>query len=397
MRSAFRNLGMRKDQFFLLVMKARSPFDRQMYYFVDKRLPFGASISCAHFQNFSDAIAHIMKVRTRRNLVNYLDNFLFAAFLKAMCDKQIRQFLDLCAEINFPVSLEKTHWGGPVMVFLGLLIDAVRRVVCVPPEKIEKALESIQFMMNSRNYKVTFKQVQQLCGLLNFIGRAIVPGRTFTRRLYIITGSRHGAKKLLPHHHIRLTKENRLDLELWMHFLRHPSAYCRPFMDFLKEWSADEISFYTHSSRNKLLGCGGICGSNWFYTQWDKQFIEQAEPSIAYLELYALTAGFLLYGHQFANQRIKVHCDNQSVVDMVNISSSSCKNCMVLIRIIVLHSMINNVRIKAVYVRSKQNGIADALSRLQMTSFRELTKNMEMKKCCDCIPEQLCPMRKLWL
>ena len=101
LRSVFGNLGMRKDQFFLLVMKARSPFDGKMYYFVDKCLPFDASISCAHFQNFSDAVAHVMRCRTKRDLVNYLDDFLFTALLKYLCDAQIQQFLDLCAEINF--------------------------------------------------------------------------------------------------------------------------------------------------------------------------------------------------------------------------------------------------------------------------------------------------------
>ena len=49
MRSAFRNLGMKKSQFSLLVMKAKSPLDGKIYFFIDKCLPFGASISCAHF------------------------------------------------------------------------------------------------------------------------------------------------------------------------------------------------------------------------------------------------------------------------------------------------------------------------------------------------------------
>ena len=50
MKSAFRNLGLRPSQFCLMVIKAVSPFDGQTYYFVDKCLPFGASVSCSHFQ-----------------------------------------------------------------------------------------------------------------------------------------------------------------------------------------------------------------------------------------------------------------------------------------------------------------------------------------------------------
>ena len=50
MRSAFRNLSMRKSQWRFLIMMARSPIDGKIYYFVDKCMPFGASISCSHFQ-----------------------------------------------------------------------------------------------------------------------------------------------------------------------------------------------------------------------------------------------------------------------------------------------------------------------------------------------------------
>ena len=58
MKSAFRNLGMSKKDWKWLILMAKSPIDGKIYYFVDKCLPFGASISCSHFQRFSDAIAH---------------------------------------------------------------------------------------------------------------------------------------------------------------------------------------------------------------------------------------------------------------------------------------------------------------------------------------------------
>ena len=49
-KSAFRNLCIRKQDFWLMVMKAKSPKDGKYYYFFDKALAFGASISCSHFQ-----------------------------------------------------------------------------------------------------------------------------------------------------------------------------------------------------------------------------------------------------------------------------------------------------------------------------------------------------------
>ena len=80
--SAFHNLGILRSQWNLLVLVAKYPVDNKWYYFVDKCLPFGASISCAHFQRVSDAITHL--VRWRLSLpkeipINYLDDFLFTA------------------------------------------------------------------------------------------------------------------------------------------------------------------------------------------------------------------------------------------------------------------------------------------------------------------------------
>ena len=126
MKSAFRNLCMRVKDFAWLLMKARNPENGKWYYFIDKCLPFGGSISCSHFQRFSNAIAFIMKTRNGKKPINYLDDYLFAALRKILCDRFIKNFLDLCDLIGFPVALEKTEWGSTVVIFLGLLIDTAK-------------------------------------------------------------------------------------------------------------------------------------------------------------------------------------------------------------------------------------------------------------------------------
>ena len=92
MSSAFRHVPMAKDQWWLLVMKAYHPVTSKIQYFVDKCLPFGSSISCAIFQRISDAIAWIVAYKTKKLNVNYLDDYLFAAALKRLCDAQIQVF-----------------------------------------------------------------------------------------------------------------------------------------------------------------------------------------------------------------------------------------------------------------------------------------------------------------
>ena len=203
--------------------------------------------------------------------------------------------------------------------------------------------------------------------------------------------------QLKQHHHVQLSVENIKDLKVWLKFIQHPSIFCRSFMDFTKIWTAEDIKFYTDSSKNATLGCGGWCDDQFFYQQWDEYFIKMNDPSIVYLELYAVAIGVLLWINKFRNKRIIIKCDNQAVVQMLNNTSSSCKNCMVLIRAILLQCMYHNVRLFATYVETHKNEIADSLSRLQFDRFNRLTRNMRMKSSPETIPTELWPMEKLWM
>ena len=370
MKSAFHVLGIRIKDFKYLVMMAKSPIDGKVYFFIDKCFPFGASISCAHFQAVSDAIAHIVQFKTVKILINYLDDFLFIAFLQDECNRQLIVFLDVCSTINFPVAMEKTFWASTKLTFLGMLLDAERGIVCLPLEKIQRATETIQTILNKGSKKITLLELQKICGLLNFFCRCIVPGRAFTRRLYL-----HTAGVLKPHHHIRITQDMHLDLSTWLTFLKHPSIFCREFADFSGYATANQISFYTDAVKNEILGFGGICGTSWMMKQWDSQFIREKDPSIEYLELYAVTAGVLAWIHRFKNSQIVLFCDNQSAVPMINNMSSNCKNCMVLIRMIILQGLIHNTHIYAQHVKGSSNTLSDLLSRQKLHRFRELTGN----------------------
>ena len=63
---------------------------------------------------------------------------------------------------------------------------------------------------------------------------------------------------------------------------------------------------------------------------------------------------------------------------MVNKTTSSCKNWMVLIRILVLKSLMGNVRVFAKYIKSKENIVSDLLSCIQITKFKALRTDWDM-------------------
>ena len=97
--SAFRVLPLKVGCFCWLILKAEDPRSGRIMYFVEKCLPFGASISCSHYQRFSNALKYIMMVKTGgpgKDITNYLDDFLFIALTRLLCDGMIKEFIKLC-------------------------------------------------------------------------------------------------------------------------------------------------------------------------------------------------------------------------------------------------------------------------------------------------------------
>ena len=121
-------------------------------------------------------------------------------------------------------------------------------------------------------------------------------------------------------------------------------------------------------------------------------------PSIEYLELFGVTAAVIAWIHRFRNQRVILFCDNKSVVDMINVTSTSCKNCTVLIRIIVLKGLMENVRVFARHVEGAKNVLADSLSRNKLALFWEKCeeKGKLMDKEPTPVPEAIWPPEKIW-
>ena len=392
---AFRVLPMKIACFCWLVLMAEDPRDGKMKYFVDKCLPFGSSISCAHYQRFSNSLKHLIQYKTKcKRITNYLDDFLFAAITRLLCNYVIGEFVALCEKLRIPVAYEKTEWGCTLIVFLGILLDGERMLLSLPIEKQEKALRLLNDITGKK--RITVKNLQILTGYLNFLTKAIPAGRTFTRRMYAkFTGL---DKKLKSYHHVKIDSEFKFDCDIWRVFLSNykERAVCRPMIDMSKIIDSVELDFYSDASAGEFLGFGAIYEHRWLFGQWEKGFIKQKpSPSIEFLELYALAAAVLTWGNQIQNKRITIFCDNMGVVGMINSSTSSCKNCMFLLRLLILDNLIHNRKISAKYVRSQDNKKSDALSRLQLDKFWQLSDQFT-DKCPTPVSALIWPPSSVW-
>ena len=155
--------------------------------------------------------------------------------------------------------------------------------------------------------------------------------------MYAKYGGNHlltkSGKLLKQHHHVSLDQEFRNDCKVWYTFLMHQNTVNRLFIDLDKWVSVNTLRFYTDAS----FGC--VFGNSWTFGQWEQGFIREKDPSIAYLELYALCMGIMVWANKLVNTRIVIFCDNQSVISMVNEMTSKCKNCMYLLHMLTLNNM----------------------------------------------------------
>ena len=234
------------------------------------------------------------------------------------------------------------------------------------------------------------KELQILCGYLNFLNKAIYPGRVFTRRMYAkyanvvdyrmsesSTDSQHHIEywKLKQYHHVRLDREFKADCKVWLEFLNNENLHrviSRPMIDTMAFKSAEITNFTSDASAAKLLGFGCVLDNNWCYGAWGQTFIEEDKPSIEFLELYALCIGILTWQELLQNRRIIIFCDNTAVVQMVNNLTSSCQHSMYLLRILVLNGLLYNRRVYVRYIDTKSNYLSDSLSRMRIDKFKSL-------------------------
>ena len=398
LKSAFRILGLCKKSFKWLIMRATDPATNITYFFADKALPFGSSISCSLFQKFSDSLRHLIEYRTGARLLvtNYLDDFLFIGESEQHSNWLVSEFLTLCEDISCPVSLDKTEWASTKIIFLGILLDGINHCLCVPMDKRYKAIHQIHWLLSKS--KATIREIQSITGLLNFLSKAVIPGRTFSRMMYtkLKTVDKNG-RKLKHFHHVKLSEEFKMDCNMWLTFLNRndTKVFCRPFVDLNRFVTSKEIHFYTDASGKIGYGCS--FKESWCHGKWSREFILNEKPSIRYLEMYALCAAIVTWAHKLTNTRVRIFCDNKGVCDAINDLSSGCKNCMILIRILVLNNMIFN-RVFVKYVESKKNDLADALSRDKITEFKRLArKKFKINKLPDLVPSFMNPVEKIWV
>jgi len=352
-QEAFRIIPMSPDVYHLLGFKFNG------YFYYDKCLPMGLSISCALFEKLSCALTWVAQNKFSTTPISHiLDDFIFISHSQSTCFQSLHSFIGMCTSLGIPIKHSKTVSPTQVIEAHGLLLDSTKQQISLPADKLQDCKS--QLTLFSQKKKSTLKELQSLIGTLQFACRAIKPGRPFIRRLINLTC---GVNQ--PFHRIRLNGEAKADILCWLNFLQ---AHNGTTLFLEKDWlSSRSINLYTDAAGSK--GFAAVYGPSWVAGPFPDTW---AALHITIKELYPIVLSLALWGHTLSNRRVRFHTDNQACVHIINSQTSKDKLIMRLVRSLVTTSLKYNILFRAEHVPGRHNIIPDLLSRFQFQKARQM-------------------------
>lgn len=345
LKAAFRHIPVASEDHWLLI------FEWNGKYYMDIFLPFGLRTAPFIFNMFSEALNWILQRKYSWTLTHYLDDFL--AFFPAGTDlsNPSTNFKKICDTLGFGIADKNEE--GCIVSYLGLEIDTIKMEARLPNHKKIRALREVNEILNKKG--VTKKELQALLGFLTFCTRVFPLGRPFLRHIFNMLNAARPGKQ-------RLTLAAKRDLKWWNTFLPIWSGVAA--IDPPRE----TVTIATDASGKK--GIGGI----WFAEKkiFSTRIARKYRPlHINWKEMYAILYAFAAWGEQWKGNSVVVLCDNEAVVSGINKRTIRGKAIEPL-QDIFLFAASYDIAVRAVWIPSKDNAIADALSRFDIKRLTNL-------------------------
>jgi hypothetical protein len=348
LKSAFRHIPVSPCDYWLLLFEWNGQF------FVDIFLPFGLRTAPRIFNLFAEALHWVFETLFEWNVTHYLDDFLFVFPPNADVNLVSNQFDSVLTEFGLTKAIEKDSEGS-VVVHLGFEFDTQNMQVRLPSNKKQRAIDAVDTLLSSRT--VTYTMLETTLGFLSHCCQVVPLGRPFLRNLFsqLCRKSSHRHTRQL-----RLTSNSRHDLRWWRQFLLSWSTIS------LIQLSRTCFDVATDASGTK--GIGGV---------YNRLIFSERIPSrhnskeIVWKEMFAVLHAFLLWHEAWRNGKVRLACDNTSVVDAINKRSIRGPAIIPLQRIFLI-AAVYDIEILPFWIPSGENVVADAASRQDYKKLADL-------------------------
>ena len=350
-KSAYRIVPVHPEDSLLLGMK----WQDQIY--VDTTLPFGLRSAPKIFNAVADGLAWVLQSEGVRLILHYLDDFLVLGLPDTdECAQALATTLRICDELGVPIAAEKVEGPTTCLSFLGIEMDTASWQLRLPQEKLLRTRTRVAAWRSKRS--CTKRDLLSLIGLLQHACRVVRSGRSFLRRMINLSTVAQE-----PHHHIRLNKGFRSDLEWWA--------------TFLPRWNGVGVigrnirvspRLVITSDASGTWGCGAFTSAgDWFQLPWAGAW---GSVHITCKELLPIVLVCAVWGRAVQGNTVKCRTDNAAVVSIVNTGRSKDELAMHLMRCLAFFTAHFQLIVRAEHLPSVENSAADALSRDRLSHFR---------------------------
>ena len=311
--------------------------------FVDTRLAMGLRSSAYCCQAVTEMVAKI--AGKQGHVLVYLDDFGGAE----LADKAFSTFEhlgSLLEHFGLEEAPEKAVAPSTKMDWLGISFDTEEWTMALKPGKLEELLDWLPQLLNRKRVRKAF--LQRILGNLVWASAVVRAGVIFFNRLLALL-----RKLKRPHHSIYFSEEAKKDVVWWLETLRHskgkspiPPAVWTPLVSFSTDASLDGFGM--------VWGSRALAGT--FTSEFD-------DLDISKKEMLAVMVAIKHWFADLAGLRVKIFIDNQACVSLINYGITRSPFLASCLREIQFFLANFNIEIKAEYIPSKENFLADLCSR----------------------------------
>jgi hypothetical protein len=313
--------------------------------YIDRTIAMGLRTGAMICQRLTTAVVFILE-KLGFDVCNYIDD-LAGAEEEDKASEAFDALGLVLHEAGLEEGPEKACSPADVMDFLGIQIDSKNMEARVPYRKLQEVLQELEVW--SRRKSASKRQVQSLIGKLQFVARCIQPGRIFISRMLVVL---KGLKK--QHHFTKVSAEFRKDIDWWRRFME---VFNGVSIIPEEDWSEPDHIFASDAC---LEGGGAICGSQFCHFVFPADF---KTWHISALELLTIVVAAKLWGHLWKGLRIRVLCDNEASVSVVNTGRSKDPLMLACVRELAYVVATRQFQLRSVHIPGVDNRIPDELSR----------------------------------
>ena len=341
---------------------------------IDAALPFGLRSAPLIFTALADALQWAIQQRGVPYIAHYLDDFITIGPPNSdQCALNQQIIMATCKELGVPLAAHKSVGPTTCLTFLGIEIDTLAMELRLPRDKLNRLKD---LLAEWQFKKVCSREMlESLLGHLNHASSVVRPGRSFIGRLIsLLTDAKRKHRDI-----IRINSEARSDIRWWTTFVESWNG-----ISILRDESLTQPVHEIWSDASGSWGAGAFWGSEWLQLQWPPAI----QPyQIAIKELIPITLACALWGSNWKGTRVRVNCDNEAVVAVLNSGYSRDPFLMHLLRCIFFFCARFDFCLSAEHIPGHLNVLADAISRNDAPYF--LSSYSQANPCPTPIPPEM--------